>query len=43
MKWAAFEESVQNIEEARDILRQLIAKYPMLMEARYKGLSYKKI
>jgi len=34
MKWAAFEENVNNIEEAREILRLLIAKYPMLLEAR---------
>jgi hypothetical protein len=35
MKWAAFEETIGNIEEAREILRQLVAKYPMLLEARY--------
>ena len=34
MKWAAFEENVNNVEEAREILRQLVAKYPMLLEAR---------
>ena len=31
MKWAQFEE---NVEQARDIMRQLVAKYPMLLEAR---------
>ena len=31
MKWAQFEE---NVEQARDIIRQLVAKYPMLLEAR---------
>ena len=34
MKWAAFEESVKNIDEARNIISQLVAKYPMLLEAR---------
>ena len=31
MKWAQFEE---NEEQARDIMRQLAAEYPMLLEAR---------
>jgi hypothetical protein len=35
MKWAAFEETIGSIDEAREILRQLVAKYPMLLEARY--------
>ena len=39
MKWAAFEESVKNVDEARNIISQLVAKYPMLLEARY-GLNY---
>ena len=34
MKWAAFEESVENQDEARNIISQLVAKYPMLLEAR---------
>jgi TolA-binding protein len=37
MKWAAFEENIGNIDEAREILRQLVAKYPMLLEARYRA------
>jgi hypothetical protein len=36
MKWAAFEETIGSIDEAREILRQLVAKYPMLLEARYR-------
>ena len=39
MKWAAFEENVNNIEEARDILRQLITMYPMLLEARMQQID----
>ncbi|XP_023326591.1 uncharacterized protein LOC111700016 [Eurytemora carolleeae] len=39
MKWAAFEENVNNIEEAREILRLLIAKYPMLLEARMQQID----
>ena len=35
MKWAAFEENIGGIEEAREILRQLVTKYPMLLEARW--------
>ena len=31
MKWAQFEETIENIEEAREILRQLVEKYPMLL------------
>ena len=34
MKWAQFEENIGNVEQARDIIRQLVAKYPMLLEAR---------
>lgn len=39
MKWASFEENVGNVDEARDILRQLVAKYPMLLEARMQQLD----
>ena len=36
MKWAQFEE---NVEQARDIMRQLVAKYPMLLEARMQQID----
>ena len=39
MKWAAFEESVNNIEQAREIMRQLITMYPMLLEARMQQID----
>ena len=39
MKWAAFEESIGNSEEAREILRQLVSKYPMLLEARMQQVD----
>jgi hypothetical protein len=40
MKWAAFEETIGSIDEAKEILRQLVAKYPMLLEARYRMHSH---
>merc|ERR1740128_1040962 len=39
MKWAAFEESVKNIDEARNIISQLVTKYPMLLEARMQQID----
>jgi len=39
MKWASFEENVGNVDQARDILRQLVAKYPMLLEARMQQID----
>ena len=39
MKWAAFEETVGNAESAREILRELVAKYPMLLEARLQQID----
>ena len=39
MKWAQFEENIGNIEEAREILQQLVEKYPMLMEARMQQID----
>merc|ERR1719206_203594 len=39
MKWAQFEENIGNIDQARDILRQLVAKYPMLLEARMQQID----
>merc|ERR1719341_1930694 len=39
MKWAAFEESVKNVDEARNIISQLVAKYPMLLEARMQQID----
>jgi len=39
MKWAQFEENIGNIEQAREILRQLVAKYPMLLEARMQQID----
>lgn len=39
MKWAAFEESVENQDEARNIISQLVAKYPMLLEARMQQID----
>ena len=39
MKWASFEENIGNTDAARDILRQLVAKYPMLLEARMQQID----
>ena len=39
MKWAQFEENINNIAEARDILAQLVQKYPMLLEARMQQID----
>ena len=39
MKWAQFEENINNIAEARDILAQLVEKYPMLLEARMQQID----
>jgi len=39
MKWAQFEENIGNIDQARDILKQLVAKYPMLLEARMQQID----
>jgi tetratricopeptide (TPR) repeat protein len=39
MKWAQFEENIGNVEQARDILRQLVTKYPMLLEARMQQID----
>ena len=39
MKWAQFEENIGNVEQARDIMRQLVAKYPMLLEARMQQID----
>ena len=38
MKWAQFEENIAGVEETRQILRQLVEKYPMLLEARMQRL-----
>ena len=34
MRWAQFAENIGNVEQVRDSLWQLVAKYPMLLEAR---------
>ena len=39
LKWAQFEENVGNVEEARNILVQLVTKYPMLLEARMQQID----
>ena len=39
MKWAQFEENIGGVEEAREILRQLVEKYPMLLEARMQQID----
>ena len=39
MKWAAFEENVGAAEAAREILKELVAKYPMLLEARMQQID----
>merc|ERR1719495_1433867 len=39
MKWAQFEETIGSVEEAREILRQLVEKYPMLLEARIQQID----
>merc|ERR1719282_1040977 len=39
MKWAQFEETIGGVEEAREILRQLVEKYPMLLEARMQQID----
>jgi tetratricopeptide (TPR) repeat protein len=39
MKWAQFEENIVNVEKARKILKQLVAKHPMLLEARMQQIE----
>jgi hypothetical protein len=39
MKWAQFEENIGEVEKAREILDQLVAKYPMLLEARMQQID----
>merc|ERR1719495_1878383 len=39
MKWAQFEETIGSVEEAREILRKLVEKYPMLLEARIQQID----
>ena len=34
MKWAQFEENIGEVARAREILDQLVTRYPMLLEAR---------
>ena len=39
MKWAQFEENIGQAERAREILSQLVARYPMLLEARMQQID----
>ena len=39
MKWAQFEETIGSIDDARDILKKLVEKYPMLLEARMQQID----
>merc|ERR1719244_1958526 len=39
MKWAQFEETIGSIDDARDILKKLVDKYPMLLEARMQQID----
>ena len=39
MKWAQFEENIGEVKRAREILDQLVTKYPMLLEARMQQID----
>ena len=39
MKWAQFEENIGEVEKAREILAELVNKYPMLLEARMQQID----
>ena len=39
MKWAQFEENIGELAQAREILRQLVDKYPMLLEGRMQQID----
>ena len=39
MKWAQFEENIGEVDQAREILRQLVEKYPMLLEGRMQQID----
>merc|ERR1719447_2581172 len=41
MKWAQFEENIGEVSKAREILAELVTKYPMLLEARMKQIPSK--
>merc|ERR1719147_250012 len=39
MKWAQFEENIGEVSKAREILAELVTKYPMLLEARMQQID----
>ena len=39
MKWAQFEENIGEVAKAREILAELVTKYPMLLEARMQQID----